>query len=175
MRNEYDSDRIVRRSRLLGRTLTALIVLFIVLALSWRILQVLEQRNLQATRESLASSLLALSAEHIAQRKALPEGWLQRNPFQLLRWRQADYCGELQQGRRPARGCWYFLPGPSWLLYRSRFSDGASETGDDLQLFRLRALPAIEQNGLESLHRVLSLELEPVPLAESQAVTHWKD
>ena len=175
MRNEYDSDRIVRRSRLLGRSLTALIVLFIVLALSWRILQVLEQRNLQATRESLASSLLALSAEHVAQRKALPEDWLQRNPFQLLRWQQTDYCGELEQGQRPARGCWYFLPEPAWLLYRSRFSDGASETGDDLQLFRVRGVPISVQNNAESEHELQALELEPVPQAERQAVTLWKD
>ena len=175
MRAEYDSERIVRRSRLLGRTFTALLVLGLLLAMGWRILPVLEDRNIQATRESLANSLLALSAEYVAQRKTLPKDWLQRNPFQLLRWQQTDYCGELEQGQRPARGCWYFLPEPAWLLYRSRFSDGASETGDDLQLFRVRGVPISVQNNAESEHELQALELEPVPQAERQAVTLWKD
>ena len=175
MRAEYDSGSIVRRSRLLGRTFIVLVVLGLALAMSWRILQVLEQRNLQATQESLASSLLTLSAEYVAQRKTLPVDWLQRNPFELLRWQQANYCGELEQGQRPARGCWYFLPEHAWLLYRSRFSDGASETGDDLQLFRVRGVPISVQNNAESEHELQALELEPVPQAERQAVTLWKD
>ena len=175
MRPDFDSGALVRRSKLIGRVLVAMIFAGIALALTQRILQVSEQRNLQATREHLGNSLISLSADYVAQRKALPADWLRRNPFELLRWQQSDYCGELEQGHEPEPGCWYFLPQVAWLLYRSEFSDRTSESGDDLYLFRVQAVPAGAGKDAQWQQGPFALELQPVSAAERHAITLWKD
>ncbi|HLD68666.1 MAG TPA: hypothetical protein VJA19_21835, partial [Pseudomonas sp.] len=95
MNRDYGMDDGVRRLRRLGWALTGLMLLGVVLALGWKIAQVSERRAQQATREYLASSLISLTAEQLAQDRLLTRGMLTANPFQLLRWQQDNYCGEL--------------------------------------------------------------------------------
>ena len=169
MRADYDSGLLARRGRWLGRMLLALILLGVALALLQRILQVSEQRNLQATREHLASSLMSLSAESVARRQPLPADWLRHNPFELLRWQQDDYCGELRQGQQPEPGCWYFLPEVAWVLYRSEFSDGLSDRGDDLSVFQVKVVSVKGGMGAQWPEGSQVLELVSVPAAATAA------
>ena len=175
MSEEYASARLIARLRLLARVFCWLVFLGVSLALTWRILAVSERRSMQATLTNLDTALVLLSAEHVAQVRALPPGLARDNPFRLLRWQQDDYCGELRDGQPAAEGCWYFLPQRAWLLYRSRFSDGASEAGDDLYLYRVRMVPRSGRNEAESPNGPLALELEPIAPAERPSATLWKD
>jgi len=160
VRAEYDSAASVRRARLLGWGLGAVILLGVVLALAWRIAQISEARAREAMRENLAASLRALAAEQMAQRRPLALDWLRRNPFQLLRWQPDGYCGELLESEKPRRGCWHFLASRAWVLYRPRYAEGRTERGDGLRAYRLRAVPR------GSADSTLALELEEVPAAE---------
>jgi hypothetical protein len=175
VRADFDSGQVARRGRLIGRVVFSLIVLGVGLMLLQRLREVSEEQNLQATREHLASSLLSLSAESIAQHKALPQDVLTHNPFELLRWQQDDYCGELEPVQEPEPGCWYFLPKLAWVLYRSEFSDEVSESGDKLHLFRIQAVPANTVKDAQLTRGQQALELQPVSAAERQAVTLWSD
>lgn len=169
MRADYDSAQLARRGRWLGRILLGLILLGVALALLQRIQQVSEQRNLQATRQHLANSLMSLSAESVARRQPLPADWLRRNPFELLRWQQDDYCGELAREQQAEPGCWYFLPDQGWVLYRSEFSDGVSDRGDDLYLFQVKVVSVKGGMGAQWPEGAQVLELVSVPAAEKAA------
>jgi hypothetical protein len=169
VRPDYDSGELARRGRWVARVVLGLILLGIALAMLQRILQVSEQRNLQATREHLANSLMSLSAESVARRQPLPPDWLSRNPFELLRWQQSDYCGELAQGQQPEPGCWYFLPAVAWVLYRSKFTDELSGSGDDLYLFQVKVVSVKGGMGAQWEKGAQVLELVSVSAAEKAA------
>jgi hypothetical protein len=170
VRDDYDSNRTVRHARLLGWSLCAVIALGLVWAMTSKILQVSEARTISATRENLLASLTALAAERVAKGLAVDASWLRRNPFQLLRWVNSDYCGELLEQQLPQAGCWHYLPARGWLLHRSRFSDKEGEIAAELQAFRLQAVPKPLPGSTESKDGLLSLELNPVPAAEITAL-----
>lgn len=162
----------VRSWRRRGWLLLALMLLPAIAALAWRILQVSEERAYQATLESLAASLNGLVAENVARGGLSAAQALDENPFALLRWQPDDYCGELRQAQEARRGCWYYLPEPHWVLYRSRFFDRWQGSGDELHLFRLVAVPHEMRNASQFAGSVVGLELVPVrdfaPFREQQ-------
>ena len=170
MRADYDSDRTVRHARLLAVCVCAVIGLGLVWAVGVKILQVSEARAVNATRENLLASLSSLAAERLAQGLPADASWLRRNPFQLLRWVNSDYCGELQQRQLPQAGCWHYLPAQGWLLHRSRFADEQGELAAELQVFQLLAAPKPLLGSTESKDALISLELNPVPAAEITAL-----
>lgn len=165
MRADYDSNRTVRRARLLSWSLCAVIALGLIWAIGSKILQVSEARTVSATRENLQTSLNALAAERVAKGQTLDASWLRRNPFQLLRWINSDYCGELLAQQLPQAGCWHYLPARGWLLHRSRFTDEQGKLAAELQVFQLQAVPKTQSESTESKDALLSLELNPVSAA----------
>lgn len=169
MSGEYQLQGRVRLARRLGWMLTGLMLLAVLLALTWQIVQVSERRAQQATREHLASSLASLTAEQLAQDRLLTRGMLVGNPFLLLRWQQDNYCGELVSGETPTRGCWYWLAEPGWVLYRWRFSDGWAKDSTELQAYRVQAVSQATATGAHWQGRGLALELQAVPQAQIAA------
>lgn len=169
MSRDYEVDGQVRLARRLGRAISGLILLGLVLAMAWKIAQVSEARAMQATREHLTASLNSLAAEHIAQDRVLDPAWSKTNPFVLLRWQQDNYCGELGAGDEPRSGCWYWLPARAWVLYRPSFGDGWAVGHGELQAYRLVALDGAMPEGVQVLQEVFALELEVVPAAELAA------
>lgn len=169
MRPDYQVDRTVRQARWWGWLITALIGVTIVLALAWKIAVVSEQRALEATREHLAASLSQLVAEQTAKNQRLDESWRTRNPFALLRWQQDNYCGELAAGDTAQPGCWYWLPGKAWLLYRPRFGDDWTTTWGEVRVYRLLAVPGALSARPQSAGRGFALELQAVTQAEQSA------
>jgi hypothetical protein len=170
VRADYDSGRTVRRARLLGWSLCGVIALGLVWSMASKILQVSEARAISATRENLQASLTALAAERVAKGQAVDASWLRRNPFQLLRWVNSDSCGELLERQLPRAGCWHYLPARGWLLHRSRFTDPEQGIAAELQVFQLQAVPKPRFGSTESKDALLSLELNPVPVAEVAAL-----
>lgn len=170
MRADYDSDRTVRHARLLAVCVCAVIGLGLVWAMGVKILQVSEARAINATRENLLASLSNLAAERLAQGLPADASWLRRNPFALLRWVNSDYCGELLAQQPPQAGCWHYLPARGWLLHRSRFADEQGDLAAELQVFQLQAVPKPRLSGTESKEALISLELNPVPAAEVDAL-----
>ncbi|MDM8348174.1 hypothetical protein P8H27_04605 [Pseudomonas sp. sp1636] len=67
MRADYGARDDVRRLRRLGWSLSAPILLGVLLALAWKIAEVSERRALEATREHLVASLNGLVAEGVAR------------------------------------------------------------------------------------------------------------
>ena len=169
MRGEYQLEEHVRLARRLVWTIGGVLLVVVLLALAWQIAQVSERRAQQATREYLASSLISLTAEQLAQDRLLTRGMLTANPFQLLRWQQDNYCGELARGDTPASGCWYWLAEPGWVLYRWRFSDGWAEDSTELQAYRVQAVPQATAAGAHWQGRGLALEFQAVPQAQLAA------
>lgn len=170
MKADYDSGGTVRRARLFGWGLCGLIALGLVWAMGAKILRVSEARALDATRENLMASLTALAAERVAKGQAVDASWLRRNPFQLLRWENSDYCGELLERQLPQAGCWHYLPARGWLLHRSRFTDPEQGIAAELRVFQLQAVPKALPGGTESKEGLIGLELNQVPTAEVTAL-----
>lgn len=170
MRADYDTDRTVRHARQVGWSLCGLIALGLIWAMGSKILQVSEARTVSATRENLQASLNALAVEQAAKGQAVDTSWLRRNPFQLLRWINSDYCGELLERQLPQAGCWHYLPARGWLLHRSRFTDEQGVLAAELQVFQLQAVPQALSGSSESKDGLPSLELNPVPAAEITAL-----
>lgn len=169
MRSEYQLAGRVRLVRRLGWAITGLMLVAVVLVLAWKIAQVSERRAQQATREYLASSLASLTAEQLAQGRWMTRGMLTGNPFQLLRWQQDNYCGELMRGNTPDAGCWYWLAEPGWVLYRWRFSDGWIKDSTELQAYRLQVVSPPATAGAHLQGRGLALELQAVSPAQIAA------
>jgi len=169
MSPDYGVDGQVRLARRLGRLFIGGVVLWLLLALGWKIAQVSERRAMQATREHLAASLNSLSAEHVAKNQVLAPAWDKSNPFVLLRWQQDNYCGELAAGEASQGGCWYWLPTQGWVLYRMRFGDGWTLGQGELHAYKLTALSYEEPAGSHLPHATLSLELEAVSAAALSA------
>jgi hypothetical protein len=167
---DYDSPRTVRHARWLAGGVCAVIGLGLVWAMGVKILQVSEARAVNATRENLLASLSNLAAERVAQGLPADASWLRRNPFELLRWVNSDYCGELLERQPPQAGCWHYLPARGWLLHRSRFTDPEQGIVAELQIFQLLAVPKALLGSTESKDALLSLELNPVPAAEVTAL-----
>jgi hypothetical protein len=167
---DYDSDRTVRHARRLGWALCGLMAVGLVWAMGSKILRVSEARAIDATRENLLTSLALLAAERVAQGQAADAGWLQRNPFQLLRWESSDYCGELQEQQVPQAGCWHYLPSRGWLLHRSRFTDPEQGMLAELRVFQLQVVPKAALGRAESQDALISLELTQVPIADVRAL-----
>ncbi len=170
MKSDYDSPRTVRHARWLAAAVCAVIGLGLVWAMAVKILQVSEARAVNATRENLLASLSSLAAERVAQGLPADASWLRRNPFQLLRWVNSDYCGELHERQLPQAGCWHYLPARGWLLHRSRFADEQGQLAAELHIFQLQAVPKLLQGSTESKDALISLELNPVPVAEVAAL-----
>ena len=170
MKSDYDSPRTVRHARWLAAVVCGVITLGLVWAMGVKIMQVSEARAIDATRENLLASLNALAAERVAQNLPADASWLRRNPFQLLRWVNSDYCGELQERQLPQAGCWYYLPARGWLLHRSRFADEQGQLAAELHIFQLQAVPKLLPGSTESKDALISLELNSVPAAEVAAL-----
>jgi hypothetical protein len=170
VKSDYDSPRTVRQARWLAVVVCAVIGLALLWTMGVKILRVSEARAIDATRENLLASLSALAAEQVAKGQAADARWLRRNPFQLLRWVNSDYCGELLERQPPQAGCWHYLPARGWLLHRSRFTDAELGIVAELQIFQLRAVPQALLGSTESKDALLSLELNPVPAAEVAAL-----
>jgi hypothetical protein len=166
---DYQADYWVRRSRLLGWALLLGMLLVLLLVLGWKIAEVSEQRAMQATREHLAASLTGLAAELMARDQVADAAWKRRNPFVLLRWQQDNYCGELAPGDSPRAGCWYWLPGPAWVLYRPRFAGEWMERGREVHAWRLQAVPETVATASQSRRGTFALELAPVTATELSA------
>ncbi|QKE65512.1 hypothetical protein HNE05_19830 [Aquipseudomonas campi] len=169
MRPDYDADYTVRNMRRIGWGGALLILLGIVLALGWKIAQVSERRAMEATREHLAASLNSLTAEQMGKDQVLEPAWRKRNPFVLLRWQQDNYCGELAAGDAPQSGCWYWLPGKVWVIYRARFADGWTRGQGEVRAWRLLVVPDGMPTASQSSGAAFALELEAVPAAELSA------
>jgi hypothetical protein len=172
MHADYDSQPTVRHMRWLGWTLFGLIMLGLVWVMTDKVLRVIEARTVSATRENISASLVALSAERVAQGLSAEPSGLGQNPFKLLRWQNNDYCGELLAAQLPEPSCWYYLPQRSWLLHRSRFADEKGDLVAELQVFQLQAVPKQGLNRTESQDAVSSLELTQVATTE---VALWVD
>jgi hypothetical protein len=170
VKSDYDSPRTVRNVRRLAAAVCAVIGLGLVWAMGVKVLQVSEVRAVAATRENLLASLSNLAAERVAQGLPADASWLRRNPFELLRWVNSDYCGELLAQQPPQAGCWHYLPARGWLLHRSRFADEQAELAAELQVFQLQAVPKPLLGSTESKEALISLELNPVPAAEVAAL-----
>lgn len=145
----------------IGGLLLILILVNVIFIAVWHISRIGEMRAIKSTAERLSSSLSALSAENMAKGRPLDAGWTTGNPFVLLRWLPDDYCGELAEGQAPRRGCWYFLPQQSRVLYRARF-DGWRSGGDGgVQVWQLVRLAP--HGGTEAAPRqVTAVELRAV-------------
>ena len=169
MKSDYDSPRTVRHARWLAAVVCGVITLGLVWAMGVKIMQVSEARAIDATRENLLASLNALAAERVAQNLPADASWLRRNPFQLLRWVNSDYCGELLERQPPQVGCWHYLPERGWLLHRSRFADEQGELAAELHVFQLQAVPKSLLGSPESQDGLSSLGLNSVPAAEVAA------
>ena len=170
MRAEYTSARDVQQLRWVVWVVGGVLLVVMLWLLTAKILRVSEARAVSATRENIAASLSALAVEHMARGQMLEASWLRRNPFELLSWPSEDYCGELNEGEQPQRGCWYYLPAQSWLLHRSRFTDAGQGMDGQLQVFQLRAVPQLSSTGPQSPGRFISMELDRVPAAEVAAL-----
>ena len=142
--------------------LLALMLGSVTLVSFWLIARASEARAVQATVTSLASSLNALAAEHMAQGRPLEAGWARRNPFVLLRWQPDNYCGELAEGQVPSRGCWYFLPQQARVLYRARFAGWRSGGKEGVQRWQLVCLPLEEMNTGQMPRQLTAVELRAV-------------
>lgn len=169
MSPDYETDFWVRRLRLLGWSLTLVMAVGMLLALSWKIAQVSERRALDATREHLAASLNSLAAEYLAKDKALGMAWRKKNPFALLRWQQDNYCGELAAGDAPQSGCWYWLPREAWVMYRASFADGWTRGQSEVRAWRLLVVPDGMPTASQSPGADFALELEAVTAVELSA------
>lgn len=172
MRADYGARDDVRRLRRLGWSLSAPILLGVLLALAWKIAEVSERRALEATREHLVASLNGLVAEGVARGQVLEPAWRTSNPFVLLRWQQDNYCGELAADEPARRGCWYWLPARAWVLYRARFASGWIDERGEVQAWRLQALPAGVPVGANA---AFALELQAVPAAQLTALGRLSD
>lgn len=170
MRAEYASARDVKQLRWLVWAVGGVLLVVVLWLLTAKILRVSEARAVSATRENIAASLSALAVEHMARGQMLEASWLRRNPFELLSWPSEDYCGELSEGEKPRRGCWYYLPAQGWLLHRSRFTDAGQGMGGQLQVFQLRAVPNLPSAEPQSTGRFISMELDRVPAAQVAAL-----
>ena len=169
MSPDYETDFWVRRLRLLGWSLTLVMAVGMLLALSWKIAQVSERRAQDATREHLAASLNSLAAEHLAKDKALDLDWRKKNPFVLLRWQQDNYCGELAAATEPQSGCWYWLPSEAWVMHRARFADGWTKGQGEVRAWRVLVVPAGMPTASQSAGAAFALELEAVTAVELSA------
>ena len=141
MREALTAWTLRRRWQRLGLWLVLLMAIGLLWLLTWRILGVLEMRNMQAMHGALARGLSDLAAERLAAGQPLPEAWLRGNPFQLLRWQPDDYCGSLPPPGQLRGGCWYYLAERGWLAYQARYADRRAPAGDGLYLWQLRRLP----------------------------------
>ncbi len=154
----------VRRSRRGGRVMLAVLGL-VALVIVWRMAQVSEEQAFDTTRGRLEASLNALAAEHMARGQMLDMQWSRRNPFELLRWRQDDYCGALEEDETPGSGCWYWLPAQGWLIYRMRYRLWSGQDGG-IKAYRLLVLSGRLPSDERSPGAAVALELEAVPLRD---------
>lgn len=168
MRPDYEADETVRRARLLGWVGSLLMGILIVAALGWKMAQVGEKRAMDATRENLAASLNALTAEQMVKDRAPEAAWRKLNPFLLLRWQQDNYCGELSLEDQPQRGCWYWLPAKDWVIYRARYMNDLMGGEKDVRVWRLLVIP--DEMPAAAPGTAFSLELEMVSAEEQSTV-----
>lgn len=152
----------MRNVRLFGWGLSILIVLLMVGVLGWKMAQVSEVRAMDATKEHLAASLNALTAEQIAKDQELAPAWRKLNPFVLLRWQQDNYCGELALDSQPQQGCWYWVAAKGWVVYRARFFSNLNVAQDGVHAWQVLAVPEREAAGASAF----ALELEAVSAEE---------
>ncbi|HEY6612641.1 MAG TPA: hypothetical protein VIZ86_16120 [Pseudomonas sp.] len=145
----------------LARWLLALILANVIFISLWHIAVDSETQAMNATAEHLARSLNALAAENMAQGRPLDAGWATRNPFVLLRGQQGNYCGELADGQTPSRGCWYFLPQQSRVLYRARFRGWRRGGEEGVQAWQLVRLP-LQTMATAKTERLIAVELRAV-------------
>lgn len=175
MSPDYEVDYWVRRLRLFGWGLILVMAAGVVLALGWKIAEVSERRAMQATREHLAASLNSLAAEQLARDRQLAPAWRRQNPFVLLRWQQDNYCGELVASEAAQAGCWYWLPGRAWVVYRPRFADGWAGGRAELHAWQVLVVPDAMPKASQAGGAAFALELTVVSaseLSEADLLSH---
>jgi hypothetical protein len=148
-----------------SRVLLALMFGSVIFISLWHIAADSERAATNTTLAHLARSLNALAAENMAQGRPLDAGWATRNPFVLLRGQQGNYCGELADDQPPRRGCWYFLPQQSRVLYRARFDGWRSGGKGDVQVWQLVRLP-VQAMDTAKAERLTAVELRAVDWIE---------